>query len=279
MLLKQKRFVNSKLNKIVELYQKEKDNKLTVAEESTLKIIKTKAKLSAGKFIEKRLNKKYDKAYKKYEDRFSELDKMFDNDEISQEQYDKKITKAEYKLDKVEYALDMEGTEEKPKNPMWKNIKETISKGLTSTRNFFVRAGQGIKGMFRKVPLMLETGAKETFKLGYKAGKHTIKGAKTLGNKGAKTLGKGVKFVGTKISEATKDIREEADREMEEKASAKQEKAMFDKIARQQVDAIKDKNPRESLGMQHFEINHEEAIKKSEEKSGEEKEPEQLENN
>lgn len=271
MLLKQKRFVNSKLNKIVELYQKEKDNKLTVAEESTLKIIKTKAKLSAGKFIEKRLNKKYDKAYQKYEDRFSELDKMFDNDEISQEQYDKKIAKAEYKLDKVEYALDMEGTEEKPKNPMWKNIKNAISKGLTSTRNFFARAGQGIKGMFKKVPLMLGTGAKATIKTGYKVAKHTIKGVKKLGN--------GFRFVGTKISEATKDIREEADREMEEKASAKQEKAMFDKIAKQQVDAIKDKNPRESLGMQHFEINHEEAIRKSEEKSGEEKEPEQLENN
>lgn len=274
MLLKQKRFVNSKLNEITELYRKEKDNKLTVVEASILKIIKTKAKLSVGKVAErhaKRMDKKYNKAYKKYDDRFSELDKMFDNDEISQEQYDKKIAKAEYKLNKAEYVLDREGADEKPKNPMWKNIKEAISKGLTSTRDFFVRAGQGIKGMFRKVPLMLGAGTKTVLKTGYKLGKHTIKGVKKLG--------KGFRFVGTKISEATKDIREEADREMEEKASAKQEKAMFDKIAKQQVDAIRDKNPRESLGMQHFEINHEEAIKKSEEKSGEEKEPEQLENN
>lgn len=271
MLLKQKRFVNSKLSKFVELYRNEGNGKLTIEEANILKIIKTKAKISTGKFIEKRLNKKYDKAYQKYDDRFSELDKMYDNKEISQEKYDKKIAKAEYKLDKVEYALDMEGTEEKPKNPMWKNIKEAISKGLTSTRDFFVRAGQGIKGMFKKVPLMLGTGAKAALKTGYKGAKHTIKGVKKLGN--------GFKFIGTKISEATKDIREEADREMEEKASAKQEKAMFNKIARQQVDAIKDKNPRESLGMQHFEINHEEAIKKSEEKAGEEKQPEQLENN
>lgn len=267
MLLKQKRFVNSKLNKIVELYQKEKDNKLTVAEESILKIIKTKAKLSAGKFIEKRLNKKYDKAYQKYEDRFSELDKMFDNDEISQEQYDKKIAKAEYKLDKVEYALDMEGTEEKPKNPMWKNIKNAISKGLTSTRNFFARAGQGIKGMFKKVPLMLGTGAKETFKLGYKTGKHIIRGAKTLG--------KNVKFVGSKISQATKSV----ENKISEATKDIREEANIEMAAKQQAKAIKDKNPRESLGMQHFEIDHEEAIRKSEEKSGEEKEPEQLENN
>ena len=274
MLLKQKRFVNSKIGKLVELYEKEKDNKLTVAEASVLKIVKTKAKISIGKAAEryaKHMDKKYTKAYKKYDDRFSELDKMFDNNEISKEQYDKEIEKAEYKLDKVEYELDMEDTDKKPKNPMWKNIKETISKGLTSTRDFFVRAGQGIKGMFKKVPLMLGTGAKVALKTGYKGAKHTIKGVKKLGN--------GFKFVGAKISEVTKDIREEADREMEEKASAKQEKAMFDRAARQQVDAIKNKNPRESLGMQHFEINHEEAIKKSEEKSGEEKEPEQLENN
>lgn len=259
MLLKQQRFVNSKLKKIVELYKKEKDNKLTVVEASTLKIMKTKAKLSIGKAAElysKHMKKKYDKAYQKYDDRFSELDKMYDNKEISQEKYDKKIAKAEYKLDKVEYALDMEGTEKKPKNPMWKNIRNAISKGLNSTKNFFVRAGQGIKGMFRKVPLMLETGAKETFKLGYKGVKHTIRGAKTLG--------KGVKFIGNKISEATKDIREEANIEM---------------AAKQQAKAIKDKNPRESLGMQHFEINHEEAIKRSEEKSDEEKAPEELENN
>lgn len=274
MLLKQRKFVNSKLNDIARLYRKEKDNKLTVAEASTLKFIKAKAKLSIGKAAERyseRMDKKYKKSYKKYEDRFSELDKMFDDDEISQEQYDKKIEKAEYKLNKAGYVLDRQGADEKPKNPMWKNIKEAISKGLTSTRDFFVRAGQGIKGMFKKVPLMLGTGAKVAFKTGYKGAKHTIKGVKKLGN--------GFKFVGAKISEATKDIREEADREMEEKASAKQEKAMFDRVARQQVDAIKGKNPRESLGMQHFEINHEEAIKKSEEKSGEEKEPEQIENN
>lgn len=270
MLLKQKRFVNSKLNEIVELYEKEKENKLTVVEASTLKIIKTKAKLSIGKAAERyseHLDKKYDKAYRKYEDRFSELDKMYDNKEISQEKYDKKIENAEYKLAKAEYALDLEGADEKPKNPMWKNIKNAISKGLTSTRDFFVRAGQGIKGMFSKVPLMLGTGAKKTFKLGYKTGKRTIKGVKTLG-KGVKFVGSKIsqatKSVGNKISEATKDIREEANIEM---------------AAKQQAKAIKDKNPRESLGMQHFEINHEEAIKKSEEKSEEEKEPEQLENN
>lgn len=271
MLLKQKRFVSNKLKRVVELYKNEEIGSLTPREAGFLKTVKDAAKISIGEFLEGHLNKKYDKAYKKYGDRFSELDKMYDNKEISQEKYDKKIEKAEYKLDKVEYALDMEDTDKKPKNPMWKNIKEAISKGLTSTRDFFVRAGQGIKGMFKKVPLMLGTGAKVALKTGYKGAKHTIKGVKKLGN--------GFKFVGAKISEATKDIREEADKEMEEKASAKQEKAMFDRVARQQVDAIKNKNPRESLGMQHFEINHEEAIKKSEEKSGEEKEPEQLENN
>lgn len=274
MLLKQRRFVNSKLDKIVDLYGNEKENKLTVAEASTLKIIKTKARLSIGKVAEiysKHMDKKYEKAYQKYDDRFSELDKMYDNKEISQEKYDKKIENAEYKLAKAEYVLNREDSDEKPKNPMWKNIKEAISKGFTSTRDFFVRAGRGVKGMFRKAPLMLAAGAKTTLKVGYKGAKHTIKGVKKLGN--------GFKFVGTKISEATKDIREEADKEMEEKASAKQEKAMFNRIARQQVNAIKDKNPRESLGMQRFEINHEEAIRKSEEKSGEEKQSEQLENN
>ena len=84
MLLKQKRFINSKLSELVELYEKEKNNKLTVAEASTLKIVKTKAKLSIGKAAEiysKHMDKKYDKAYQKYDDRFSELDKMFRSEE------------------------------------------------------------------------------------------------------------------------------------------------------------------------------------------------------
>ena len=169
MLLKQRRFVNSKLRGIVELYEKDQDGKLTIEEANMLKIIKTKAKLSIGKTAErysKHMDKKYDKAYKKYEDKFTELGEMLDADEISQEQYDKKIENAEYKLEKAEYVLDREGADEKPKNPIIpravENVKKAVKavgKGIATTAGIvagavafpFVMGYKGLKAVGNKV--------------------------------------------------------------------------------------------------------------------------------
>lgn len=265
MLLKARRFVNSKLDDIVDLYKKDKNRELTFDEAGLWKSIKTSINVSRGKFFDKYLKKKYDIAYNKFENKFDELKEKLDNKEISEEEFDKKMERPNYKLDKAEYVLGYDET--KPKNPIWKNMKEAISKGLTATKNFMVRTGNGIKKfVFKKVPLMLETGAKQTFKAGYKLGKHTIKGVKKFG-RGFRFVGKGVRFVGNKVAEATKDIREQADLEMAEKAKQKQEEK-----------EEKRKTPRENLGMEEIEIDHEQAIEKVEGEVVREKPEQQLEN-
>lgn len=261
MLLKARRFINSKLDDIVDLYKKDKNRELTFEEAGLWKSIKTAINVSRGKFFEKYLDNKYDKAYSKYENKYDELKEKLDKNEISEEEFDKKMERPNYKLNEAEYVLEYDET--KPKNPIWNNMQQAISKGLTATKDFILRTGKGIKNfMFKKVPLMLGTGAKQTFKVGYKLGKHTIKGVKTLGG-GLRFIGKGARFVGNKVVEATKDIREQADLEMEEKARQRQEKR---------------KTPRENLGMDKVEINHEQAVEKVKGEVVREKPEQQLEN-
>lgn len=288
MLLKQKRFVNSKLDKIVELYKKEKDGKLTIEEAGFLKSLRIVTQNSISKAIEGHMSKKYDKAYQKYDDRFSELDKMFDNKEISQEKYDKKIENAEYKLAKAEYVLNLEGADEKPKNPVVQRAVENVKKGAKAI-------GKGLVG----TAAVIGGAVAFPFLMGYrgiKALENKVKGLYNGGKVALLTTGKVVKStVGptvNKVKETVKDVKENVQdtkikvkKEIYDNSSEKAQKEITnsDWNAALKEDAKREREAerRKSLHMNSEEqrINHEEAIKKSEEKSGEEKESEQIENN
>lgn len=259
MLLNQRRFVNSKLKGILELYRKHTKETLSVDENTAYEILKYKSKKSIAKLINTRLENKDVKSYEDYSKKHEELDKKADNNEITQEEYDKEIDKIEYKYNKTQYILN--NINEKPKNPLFERAKQTMKNAWNGTKNFVANMGKGIGKFFTKtVPLALGTGAKTGFKTMYKGTKHVIKGAKTIG--------KGMRFVGNKVGELTKDIREEANQEMRIKEASKQ-----------QANAIKNNNPRKNLGMQHVEIDHKEAAEKAIEEATLEKEPQELENN
>lgn len=303
MLLKQKRFVNSKLNKIVELYENEKDGKLTIEEAGLLKSVKAATKISIAKALGGHLEKKYDKAYTKYEDRFTELDEMFDNDEITQEQYDKKIENAEYKLAKAEYALDLEGADEKPKNPVVQRAVEAVQKGAKAVGKGIVTAA-GIAAAAVAFP----------FVIGYK-------GIKAVGNKVA-AIGRGGKVAaltaGKIVSNTAKNIKDqvapiaqevketdnarrdmraaEKSKDLDDEAtlSAKYDRFYSTSEQTQSAIRVKDWNAalkedkkrereaarRENLHMDREEqhIDHEEAMRRSEEGNDQSREEEQLEN-
>ncbi len=314
MLLKQKRFVNSKLDKIVELCKKEKNGKLTIEEAGLLKSIKVASKISIGKAIEGHMTKKYDKAYQKYDDRFSELDKMYDNKEISQEKYDKKIKNAEYKLAKAEYVLNMEDSEERPKNPTIQraieNIKKgakAVGKGLTTAAAVvggvvaspFVIGYKVVKAVTNKV-VAIGRGGKN---LALTAGKVTVKGATAVAKKvepAAKMVVQTVKETSQEVKEtdnARRDMRAaEKSKELDDEAtlSAKYDRFFSTSEQTQSAIRVKDWNAalkedkkrereaarRENLHMDREEqhINHEEAMRRSEEGNDQAREEEQLEN-
>lgn len=269
MLKEVKRFTNSKLRKLVDLCRKDRNNSLTVEESSLKEQVNHDVKQSIDKLVSRRMKSKDEKSYNKYNKKLDDLDKKLEENKLTQEQYDKKADMAEYKYNKAQYELNQE--DEKPRNPFFQRMGQNIVKAWKATKGFLGNVKDGIGKFFTKqIPLALGAGAKVVIKTAYKGAKHTIKGVKVLG--------RGVRFVGNKVAEVTKDIREEADHEMQKSYEEKQENKTFRKAARQQVKAIQHKNPRESLGMQHFEINHEQALERVEGEVVKERPEQQLEN-
>lgn len=266
-----KRFTSKQLHKIVEkLREKDKDTSLQQLESEGkyFEIMKYAARQSLVKRADRSREKQEQKIMDAYISKNEKLMEAKENGVISEEQYAKAVEQLRYKMEKKEYVKDL-GPEdqEKPKNPAIQRAIKT--------------AGKVVKTVGKGVVVVVAT----PFVLGYKVATGI---GRAIGT-GVRAIGKGVKAIGKRgkvaaltagkvagnVKDQVQTARGEVHREMYEKASEEKKQEMMEE-AYSQADKENAKREREAarreklhMKAEQQQIDHEEAMKKTEENENE----------
>ena len=237
-----KRFTSKQLHKIVEkLREKDKDTSLQQLESEGkyFEIMKYAARQSLVKRADRSREKQEQKIMDAYIAKNEKLMEAKENGVISEEQYAKAVEQLRYKMEKKEYVKDL-GPEdqEKPKNPAIQRAIKTAGKVATTIGRAI---GTGVKAIGKR------------------------------GKVAALTAGK----VAGNVKDQVQTARGEVHREMYEKASEEKKQEMMEE-AYSQADKENAKREREAarreklhMKAEQQQIDHEEAMKKTEENENE----------